>query len=349
MDIRNSFVIYIGIALIFLLFIFLFWRIDKKGKFSGGKKVVADDIIKNDPLYRRRYKVYRVLRVLLIALCIGGIASSLVILARPYTTEITQKEKYSRDIILTMDVSSSVDELNMKLIDELKDTVKNLEGERIGVVIFNTSPVYLVPLTDDYEYVIEQLDMVKKSIESNSMFYWDDFDFFGNYDEEEWAYYSQYIYAGTLEGSEERGSSLIGDGLATAALDFSDLDEDKERSRIIIFTTDNELEGQPFVTLPQAADICKKHNVTVYGIGTQLMYNDAMFEMKSSVESTGGKFYLEENKNTFGNIIKDIEKHSKSKIKSGTEIIETDIVKTPFIILLSVIFCTVVLTKITRR
>lgn len=345
MEIKNNYIIYIGIFVIFALSIFLFIRTRKKSAYSGGKKVVATIMNTSDPIYRKRWILYRVLSISFIATCVAGIISCFVVLARPYKVDTVTKKQYCRDIILTMDISTSVDELNYKLVDELKDTVKELAGERIGIVIFNTTPVYLVPLTDDYEYVIEQLDIVKQALVQRNTY---NFNIFDN-QWEDYFYYDQYISAGTLIGCETRGSSLIGDGLATAALDFSELEEDKERTRIIIFSSDNELEGEPIVTLDEASDICKKNKVIVYGIGTKEMFDDNMVSMKKAVENTGGKFYLEEYNDTFSKIVNDIEKQSKSLIKGGTELRETDIIKFPFILMMSTIVLMFAILKLTRR
>ncbi len=46
---------------------------------------------------------------------------------------------------------------------------------------------------------------------------------------------------------------MIGDGLAAAgAIDFSDAD--KERTKVVIFSTDNDIQGTPVATLDEAAD-----------------------------------------------------------------------------------------------
>ena len=64
-----------------------------------------------------------------------------------------------------MDISSSVDELNVELCAKLKEVVRRLDGERFGITIFNAKSVLLVPLTNDYEYVLGTLDKLEKSFE----------------------------------------------------------------------------------------------------------------------------------------------------------------------------------------
>lgn len=221
-----------------------------------------------------------------------------------------------------------MDYLNENLLDKLKKTVDELQGERFGIVIFNTSPVLLTPLTDDYEYVKDQLDLIAQCLKSRNEVNLDDA-FSSGYD---WIYYQAYISSGTLIGNEQRGSSLIGDGLAAAAIDFSDAD--KERTKVVIFSTDNDIQGTPVATLDEATDICVSNNVTVYGVGTKEMTPENKESMKNAVEKTGGKFYLEEESGSFGEIVSSIEKLSKNLVKVRMVDVETPELLYPFVLML---------------
>ena len=206
---------------------------------------------------------------------------------------------------------------------DLKKTVKSLEGERFGISIFNTTSVLVSPLTDDYEYINTVLDEIERSIKlnNNSSYNIDD----------DYYYISNYVYSGTIEGNEIRGSSLIGDGLASCVFSFPNLEED--RTRLIIFSTDNELQGTPTLSLENAAKISKNKNIKVYGIGTTKMYDKLELEMKNAVELTGGKYYKESD-STVNKIVSNIEKTSKSLIDTRIETTETDLPTIPLILLL---------------
>ena len=339
MELRNGYMIFIGIAVLLLV---IFVKRKKKDNYNGGKKVFGMSYIENEPYFKKKMFTYRMLCTLLIISCIVSMAACFLLMARPYKEVVNEKEAYSRDIILCLDISYSVDELNLELVENLKDTVKNLKGERFGIVIFNSSAVLLSPLTDDYDYIIDTLDLLKKSINSRVSSN-DNF----NFDDDNWLYLNNYLIDGTLVGADERGSSLIGDGLATTVYDFPDL-EDKDRTRVIIFSTDNDLEGTPIVTLDEAADICKENNVVVYGIGTSQMYDDNKAEMESAVKKTGGTFYLQEESGTVKHIVEEIEKKGKNLVKGGTQIQEVEIVKVPVAILIFSVFFMLVLKFRTR-
>lgn len=337
MELKNQWIILIGIPVL-LIVIFL----HKKGKsqYKDGTKITGLSYLKEEPYFKKKMFQYRILCTMLIISCIAAMAASLLLAARPYKEVVTEKETYSRDIILCLDISTSVDELNLQLVQNLKDTVKTLKGERFGIVIFNTSAVSLCPLTDDYDYVIDTLNQIETSIKSHNH------DGTYNTDSDDWLYQYNFLFEGTLTGNEERGSSLIGDGLATSVYNFPDLDE--KRSRSIIFSTDNDLEGTPLVTLSQAADICKQHDVVVYGIGTTEMLDQNKQEMKSAVTKTGGTFYLQEESGTTQHIIENIQKESKHRIKGKTEIHEVEMVEVPAILLFCSVFLMLLLTKLTK-
>lgn len=334
MELKNQWIIYMGI-LVLLLVVFIHRK--PKDNYKKGKKIIGLSYIEKEPYFKKKMFRYRVLCVLLMVFSITSIAASFLLEARPYKTVVTEKETYSRDIILCLDISYSVDELNQELVESLKDTVKNLKGERFGIVIFNSSAVMLSPLTDDYNYIMDTLEQLKKSIHLRLS------DDFYDMDSDNWLYQSSYILEGTLVGAEERGSSLIGDGLATSVYNFPDLDE--ERTRIIILSTDNELEGTPIVTLDKAAEICKENDVVVYGIGTERMLDSSQEEMKSAVAKTGGKFYLQEETGTVKHIVTEIEKESKHLIKGKMEMQEVELVEVPAMLL----FCSVFLMILIRR
>lgn len=317
MELKNQYMIIIGVVVLVVL---LFGSFLKKKSYAGGKKISSMYGVENTDYFKRRMRMYRVLRAVATGSFIATIAISFLLLARPYTALKENEEQYKRDIILCMDVSSSVNELNTSLVQELKDTVKQLKGERFGIVIFNTSGVMLCPLTDDYEYVLTVLDNIHSSLTVDS-----------SADEMEWVYNMHYMMDGTDVGGEERGSSLIGDGLATAACDFPDISED--RTRIIILSTDNELDGTPIFWLDEAADLCLKKKITVYGIGTNLMADTDMASMKSAVEKTGGKFYLEEKSGTVGSIVDRISKEAKSLVKGRIIVKEIPWIQVPIILL----------------
>lgn len=328
MAIKYHIVLYAGLAIALFMLVFVFVKYKKTKKYAGGKKIAGLICQEDEAYFRKRKILYKTGLTATLICCVLVVVSAFLLMAKPYTSRRMQDEKYCRDIILCIDISTSVDYLNENLLDKLKKTVDELQGERFGIVIFNTSPVLLTPLTDDYEYVKDQLDLIAQCLKSRNEVNLDDA-FSSGYD---WIYYQAYISSGTLIGNEQRGSSLIGDGLAAAAIDFSDAD--KERTKVVIFSTDNDIQGTPVATLDEEADICVSNNVTVYGVGTKEMTPENKESMKNAVEKTGGKFYLEEESGSFGEIVSSIEKLSKNLVKVRMVDVETPELLYPFVLML---------------
>ncbi|MDO4187349.1 MAG: VWA domain-containing protein [Lachnospiraceae bacterium] len=327
MELRYAFILWIGIAVAVLLCVLAFVSKTKSMK-KGTVKIANTELLLEDKYYKKQMIKYYIFRVMLVICVSLMIIVTAVLLSRPYYTKRINEQKYDRDIILCMDISSSVNDLNLKIVNELQDTVRSLSGERIGIVIFNTTPVVLSPLTDDYEYTIEQLETIKNAIKSQSSKA-------SLINSRQWLYYNEYLYGGTLVGNTIRGSSLIGDGLLGGLFAFPDRDSD--RTKVIIFSTDNDLNGEGYVTLKEAAEYCKRNNATVYGIGTNHMYTADMNEMKEAVELTGGKFFREGRASEFHEIVEEIESKSEN-LTEGKIIIK--LVESPgrYFFVLSVLF-----------
>ncbi len=353
MELRHTFVIYICLAVVLLLIFLSFLDLHKKQKFSKGKKIVIPDYLKDEKYYQKKKVIYRILKIVTGIACVVAVCASAVIMARPYTQKTIVETKYSRDIFLCMDISTSVDALNEQLVTKLKGVVEELTNERVGIVIFNTSPIILCPLTDDYEYVISVLDQVAVSLAARQELYAlieEDEDFSMEWDDYyEWIRLDNFISSGTLVGNEERGSSIIGDGLAATAYDFPELKEDTDRVRIIIFSSDNDIQGTPLVTLGEAADICKENNILVYGIGTNFMLEEDRVEMKQAVEKTGGRFYLEEESGTMAQIVDDINRLGLNMIESEKYCVESEHPNVPVIILTISVALMFVFIKFAKR
>ncbi|MBR4494994.1 MAG: hypothetical protein K6A37_05930 [Saccharofermentans sp.] len=338
MELKYTVALYACAAIALAFIIVSFVRFRRRKKFKGGTKAAEADYIKEIPYFRRKMRIYKVLKFFLSTVIIANLLISGFLMAMPYKTEVNEIKNMNRDIILCMDISTTVDHLNFELVGKLKEVVENLNGERFGIVIFNTSPLYLCPLTTDYEQVINELDIIEEALDLR----YDYYNGSGSYSNR-LVELDEYISAGTLVGNEERGSSIIGDGLAAAALDFTNIEEDPDRSRIIIFSTDNDLQGDEIITLPEAGQLCVDRGITVYGIGTEQMYPSDKAMMRDAVEMTGGEFYYGEDSRVVSNIIDNIQEHVASLDTIEYEISETVTPEIPFIILLISMACMILL------
>ena len=328
MELMYRVVVYAGIALLvaaLLIGFFVFRR--RKAKYEGGLRAANTSRIKKSRLYRKLNIRYRILTVLLVLGMTGCIISSLFLAARPYKTADIASGVKKRDIILNLDVSYSLYDLNSELVDYLKGVVAGLEGDRFGINIFNTTSVTYVPLTDDYDYVVQRLDDLNTYFSWQKEYYEDFIMKFDDTDQMTDAEFNRFIElgdmldyfeAGTTTNSWYRGSSLIGEGLGSALYSFPYLG-DSDRTRVIIMCTDNEnnnIMGE-VVDLKDAAGYCSKNKVTVFGIfpseekfymPDEWDYTSCYNGFKKAVESTGGKFYVRTPSQSVSEIVQDIQK-----------------------------------------
>ena len=325
---------FIILVIIVILIFVLVIKNKKDDKYKNGIKVANTQYIKSIPYYKEIVKKQKFFSAIVICFAIISIIFSSILIARPVTSKVTEETKYSRDIFLCMDVSTSVNDLNENLVSTLKDTVKNLQGDRVGISIFNTSSTLIVPLTDDYDYVLDTLENLQKALKVNNE---------ADYKNEDFYYLQQYIRAGTLVGNPERGSSIISDGLASCVYNFPDLNEN--RSRIIIFSTDNEMSGEPIITLSEAANLCKEKNITVYPIAPSSVRKTDLEGLKNVAEVTGGKVYTETTSNTTTSIVKNINEKAKSVTKTSVKKDKVDVPFIPFTILVCSILILVILDR----
>lgn len=319
------------ILTILVLIFIIIYKSKTKMKYKDGTKIANTKYVKQTDYYKQIYKKYRKLLYSFISVLIICILLSSLLVSRITIEETSTEELYNRDIFLCLDVSTSVDKLNKELVSSLKKIVNNLKGERFGISIFNTTSVLLVPLTDDYDYVLDVLDQMEEAFNKRIKPSLND-----EY------YITDYIESGTMVGGSTRGGSIIGDGLASCIYNFPNLEE--VRSRVIIFSTDNDLYGDPLISFDDASSLAKENNITVYGIAPSLIKNDDKEEFKENVEKTGGYLYIQDEQ-TVDSIVNSIEQKEKSLMKGKIKTRRIDKPETLIILLTISLTCLFILSR----
>ncbi|WP_372968294.1 VWA domain-containing protein [Microbacterium sp.] len=246
-------------------------------------------------LHRRVLALSSILLLGIVATLAAGVVS-----ARPMSSQTIQPVDTSRDIMLCLDVSGSMSEVDVEVLAVFEELLEDFEGERIGLTIFNSSPVQIFPLTDDYEFIRGHLQSIRES-----------FDYLDEVPEH---------WVGTLNGN---GASLIGDGLAACAMAFDHPDD--ERSRSIIFATDNEVNGASIVTLDEAAAYAKSVGVRVFALNpVQGKDADVSAELAKAAETTGGAAYGLRDTTTVGDIVDQVQEQEATALQGQAQVVWTD-------------------------
>ncbi len=243
------------------------------------------------------WKVY--LRHVPIALRSIGIIFLIVVLARPQSTNSSRDVVTEGiDIVMTLDISSSMEALDFKpnRLEAAKDVATEFmsarPNDKIGLVIFAGESFTQCPLTTDKAVLVNLTHDIK----------------------------TRMVEDGTA----------IGLGLATAVNRIKD---SKAKSKVIILLTDG-VNNRGEVAPLTAAEIAKTFGIRVYTIGVgskgvakipvQTPYGTRYVEeevkideamMKEIAETTGGQYFRATNKSSLKNIYEEIDQMEKTKIE----------------------------------
>lgn len=289
------------------VWLYVGWRRRSRARLQrDGVPVAHSERLTELPEYRRILRRYRALLAALLVVVVVGSGAGVLLASRVASVEVVQPQSYKRDIMLCLDVSGSMTDVDAKIVDTFASLAQGLHGERIGLTVFDSSAVQVFPLTDDYDYVKQELTTYRDSFRSqgeSGIRYW----------------------TGTDLGE---GASLIGDGLSSCVLGF-DGDTSSKRPKSIVLATDNYVNGSPIFTLKQAGALAQKRDVRVYGVdpvdysagGTP---DSVATELKDVVESTGGAFYGLSSTDTVPAIIDKIDEQEAGLFTGARRLVVSD-------------------------
>lgn len=267
--------------------------------------------------------MHRHRRWLTITAVAGGVlmAAAVVAAARPAERSTVSPEQRNRDIILCLDASGSMSGADAAVVEAFARLAKGFDGERLGLTVFDSSAVQVFPLTDDYEYVREQLQVAKDAFDG--------------------APGSAGFLDGTWNGA---GSSLIGDGLASCVQGFPVTDpgagpgaRTEQRSRSVILATDNFISGDPIFTLEEAAALATKKEVRVFALNPgDLDYGTAPdqpgAQLRRAAEGTGGLYYGPDSPEAVPDIIRKIQSTEATTFRAAPQAAVADRAEIPLAI-----------------
>ncbi|TQK72524.1 VWA domain-containing protein [Nocardioides sp. SLBN-35] len=221
-------------------------------------------------LVRRQVAFGACLTLAALVACTGAV----VLAGRLQQRQTMSQEDRTRDIVLCLDASGSMAEVDTEVLREFRTIISGLRGERIGLTIWSGAAITVFPLTDDYTFVLEQLNAAEKAFASGDVY------------SDEYAVFT----AGTVLDWDIQ--SQMGDGLASCVQRFDRNDED--RSRAVVLASDNEPIGAGIFSVPDAAAYAREKKVVVHGIAAPATAErpDAVQQFETAVTSTGGTFSM---------------------------------------------------------
>jgi Ca-activated chloride channel family protein len=290
------------VAIVVLVVVVLYRR--GRSRPDAAVHIAHGDRLTSLPGYTSALRRYRVLLAAVLVAATLLVAAAVLLSGRLVSLTTVQPEMRNRDIVLCLDVSGSMIDYDAQIVETFSQLTEEFDGERIGLVLFNASAVTSFPLTSDYAYAREQLDTLHADLVDPDT---------------DWAFAN-----GTLLGN---GSSMIGDGLASCVMRFDDLDT--ERSRSIVFATDNYVAGEQIMTLPEAGEFAQSKNVLVFGLNPgdvdSLDYiGEFADEMRAVVEGTGGTYWALDDPNAVPSIVEQVQERQAERFTGEPILVVTD-------------------------
>jgi Ca-activated chloride channel family protein len=310
--------------------ILLYIRVSKKKqkKTNARTPIAHSERVTALDTYQRLYQRYRLSLLALIGVIGIGLIVAVIISSRPVSQSLSTPEQTNRDIMLCLDVSSSMAGTNKQVFQTFSSLVEKFDGQRIGLTSFNSSSITVFPLTDDYELIKFYLARGVKGYEAYASS--------GNrapsIDTPAYEDY-QFIVNGT-SSNFKGGSSLAGDGLAGCVNRMGS--NGQNRSQSIIFATDNEVTGTETVKLADATTFARSKDIRVYAIdpGSSSSFGSvpkAHEALKTEAVKTGGAYYLADSVQV-ETIIGEISKQEATLFSAPPELVNNDI-PGPFIVI----------------
>ncbi|MBR5670048.1 VWA domain-containing protein [Candidatus Saccharibacteria bacterium] len=281
---------------------FLAWYRYRINKLKRGKKhdsiIAHTATIKQLPAYRKAVKYYFILLGTAAACLALALFSFTAIAARPTEVRADRNINKTRDVVLCMDMSGSMVNYQRQILTHFIEIAEGLDGERIGVTVFDSVPINIVPLSDDYVAAKETIEDLRD-----------------NY---------------TLYHSTSRnggGNSNIGEGVMGCINSFDTLGD--ERTQSVIIATDNIRGANSKITIAQAIAYGRKYGVSFYGLSI-----DGTAE--NSFESYVNQYWniedLRDNQEEISTILDRIFEQEAVKIETARELVAVDAPETFIII-----------------
>lgn len=267
--------------------------------------------------FRSQLRVYRTGMASAAVVLLGAAVAAGIVASRPVEQKVQSEELATRDIVLCLDVSGSMIGYDEEIVDRFLELLPSFNGERVALSIWNSTSRTVFPLTNDYDMVREQLEEARYVLSF-------DLDSFGlGMDQQKYERLLEFIEGTYMESLD--AASLVGDGLASCGLLFDEADT--ERSRSIIFATDNDVQGEPLYTLRQAAEKVSEQDIELFGLyaGETTAYSQGLRdEYEEVVESHDGHFYEASSPGVADDVVDLISAQQAADLDASEQTITTD-------------------------
>ncbi|WP_277207450.1 VWA domain-containing protein [Isoptericola croceus] len=291
----------------------------------------ADDVVRvahtehltRLPEVRRALRWHRIAHGLGALVVLAAVVATSLLAGRPVEREVVAERLATRDIVLCLDVSGSMLPYDAAVLSVYAELTEHFAGERIALVVFDSTARTVFPLTDDYTLVGDQLAAGAEAVGI-------DLDRLGDKTLDEMSdgelAQVQELLAFTAGTTSLADSSLIGDGLATCALQFDE--QGSERSRSILLATDNFVGEDPVYALGEAAELVASRDITLYGLyggPTDRVGGTEESEYRSVVSEHGGLYFTLDDPGAVDALVADVLAQQAVELDADAESVLHDV------------------------
>lgn len=212
------------------------------------------------PRYRsvvRQQMVQAAARVVAVAIVILG---TVFLVGRPTAEETQEAEPRPGDLILCLEAAPEMYQPNIEVLGQVQRAVDDLDGERIGLMLFSDAAVSVMPLTDDYGYARKRLRQAQLA--------------FANL---------------AAETGTQTAPAKAGDGLVSCAREF-DRPAD-ERGRAVLLASGLPAAPDALYGVIEAGEVAADGDVAVYAVAPAYRSPQAAADLRQVSTLTGGKVY----------------------------------------------------------
>ena len=317
----------------------------RRGRSKEAPRRIANSaVLLSTPLVRARVRRRRFLHALLAVLVVVGLVAASLVAGRPVDRSVRSNALANRDIVLCLDVSTSMLTADVEILDTFTKLLDTFEGERVALVAWNTTAQTMVPLTDDYDLLRSQFEEASDALDFRPSRLHPMSD--------------KYLttFSGTMMQSVQ-ASSLIGDGLASCSLAF-DTNKVEDRSRSIVLASDNQVvdqSGEQVYSLEEAAHLASEESIRLFSLFgsdrstvdpslTGMTLEQARDNLRSVTEKYDGFFYEVDDPDAVEGIVKELEADQATVLEGDTEVRITDVPQRPVAWLVAIVTVLLVLT-----
>ena len=277
------------------------WLVLRRRGTSGTVAVANSELLRSLPEFQRAVSRHRttMLAAAGVALLVGALA--LVGAARPLERTVVAQSRDNRDIVLCLDVSGSMLDVDTQVVSTFQQLAEGFRGERISMVIFEQHRGAGLPPHRRLRVRPRRARQGPRGAADGRR--------------------HRRLLRRHPQRRRQPRSSATASPRACCSFDHPEI----PRARSVILATDNEAAGRSLFSLTEAGQLARQQQIQVYGINpSDSPASSASGEMSTVVSGTGGVYYALDDLEAVPQILKAVTSREASRIPTTPQLVVSD-------------------------